>query len=105
MRVIVISLDCRYSLAFSRFSPGTFSRHVYNRLLELLLIKQYRKGLSDYLLAATHLVGYISFVLAQIEMNCRITTVSLNMFDSLIVAFGNYPILISELDLSKKVHF
>lgn len=102
---VIISLECRYSLAFSSFSPRVFSRHIYNQLLELLLIKQYRKGLSDYLLAATHLLGYNNFVLTQVEMNCGITTVSLNMLNSLLVTFGNYPILISELDLSKNVNF
>lgn len=42
---------------FQAFSM--FSRHIYNRLLELLLDKQYRKELSKYLLAAAHLVGCV----------------------------------------------
>lgn len=96
----LIILACMCSLALYRFSPGTFSRCIYNRHLELLLIKQCRRGLSDYLLAATSLVHYISFI--QIEMNCRITTVNSDMLNSLRVAFGNSPIVISKFDLSQK---
>lgn len=80
-----------------------FSRHIYNRLLELLLSKQYRKDFSKYLLDVAHLVDCKSFVLYlhMVEMNHKITTDSLNMSNSLILAFRIYTILISKIDLSK----